>query len=224
VIVKRPPFIPAAFLIDFDGILVHSSEAHHQSYVQAFKPHGLTVTGAVSRLIQEGASRERVLAAAEVPPSLFRAVSRAKGDHYLEIIARGELALSEGSIPLLRKLRERVMKVALVSNSAAAKPAVQALGLTWAFDAVIDGSMIRRPKPNPEAYELAIEELSVPARRCIALEDSPLGAAAARSAGAWVAGIGPKLRSSQVDVLLPHLSALPLGEWLTDLPDPGGFS
>lgn len=221
---KRPPFIPAAFLIDFDGILVQSWEAHHQSYVRAFRPHGLTVTGAVSRLIQEGASRERVLAAAKVPPSLLRAISRAKGDHYMEIVARGELALSEGSVPLLRKLREKMMKVALVSNSAAANPAVQALGLSWAFDAVIDGSVIQRPKPDPEAYALAIEELSVPARRCIALEDSPFGAAAARSAGVWVAGIGPKLRSSHVDVLLPHLSALPLGDWLTDLPDPGCVS
>jgi HAD superfamily hydrolase (TIGR01509 family) len=51
------------------------------------------------------------------------------------------------------------------------------------FDIVVTGDDVARHKPDPEAYRLAAERLSVPAEACLVFEDSEVGAAGAIGAG-----------------------------------------
>jgi beta-phosphoglucomutase len=118
------------------------------------------------------------------------------------------------AIPFLRKLRDRQRKVALVSNSATAGACVRLLGLSWAFEEVVDGTMIQNPKPAPDGYCLAAELLNVSPGECVSVEDSPTGATAARAAGTFVVGIGSRLQPVHVDSLFPNLRAIPLEDWL----------
>lgn len=51
------------------------------------------------------------------------------------------------------------------------------------FSAVVTGDQVRQGKPHPEPYLRAAELLGVDPADCIAIEDSPTGAASARTAG-----------------------------------------
>ncbi|MFG1699556.1 HAD family hydrolase [Nonomuraea sp. NPDC049309] len=57
------------------------------------------------------------------------------------------------------------------------------------FDTVVCGDEVSRPKPDPEAYLTAARRLGVDPRRCVALEDSPPGIAAAVAAGCLVVAV-----------------------------------
>ena len=48
---------------------------------------------------------------------------------------------------------------------------------------VLGGDDVTLGKPNPDIYLLAAERLGLPPLECIAIEDSPVGIAAAVSAG-----------------------------------------
>lgn len=51
------------------------------------------------------------------------------------------------------------------------------------FTTVVTGDQVARGKPHPDPYLLAAERLGVEPWRCVAVEDSPTGAASATAAG-----------------------------------------
>jgi FMN phosphatase YigB (HAD superfamily) len=63
-------------------------------------------------------------------------------------------------------------------------------GLAGAFDAVIDGNDISRPKPDPEVFIKAALALNVPCGSCAVVEDAPAGIDAAKAAGMTATAIG----------------------------------
>ena len=58
-----------------------------------------------------------------------------------------------------------------------------------AFDTIVSGDDVEHPKPAPDAYLLAAERLGVDPARCVAIEDSPTGLAAAVASGAVSIGV-----------------------------------
>ncbi len=56
-------------------------------------------------------------------------------------------------------------------------------GLSEAFDAIVNGSVVGYAKPHPEFYAAAIKALDVPAAEILFVDDSPRFVAGARSAG-----------------------------------------
>jgi beta-phosphoglucomutase-like phosphatase (HAD superfamily) len=94
-------------------------------------------------------------------------------------------------------------------------------GLAGHFPIRLHGGTIARPKPDPEIYLLAAEQLGVPAGHCIVFEDSHAGVEAARAAGAKVVGIGtthPDLPGVDLfirDYFDPRLTAW-LSDWVVD--------
>ena len=58
-----------------------------------------------------------------------------------------------------------------------------------AFSVVVAGDDVREPKPNPEAYLSAADQLGIDIAHAVAFEDSVFGAASAYSAGALTIGI-----------------------------------
>jgi HAD superfamily hydrolase (TIGR01509 family) len=89
------------------------------------------------------------------------------------------------------------------------------------FGAVVCGDEVRRPKPYPDPYLRAAELLGVPPARCVAIEDSPLGIAAAEAAGCAVLAVPSEVeiepaptrtvRRSLVGVSVADLAALVQG-------------
>ena len=57
------------------------------------------------------------------------------------------------------------------------------------FDTLVTGDQVSAGKPDPECYLLAAARLGVEPARCVAIEDSPAGVAAAEAAGCVVVAV-----------------------------------
>jgi beta-phosphoglucomutase-like phosphatase (HAD superfamily) len=83
------------------------------------------------------------------------------------------------------------------------------------------GDEVRRPKPNPDPYLRAAELLGVRADRSVAIEDSPVGIAAAEAAGCVVLAVPSEveieqaptrtIRHTLADVTVADLAAMVRG-------------
>jgi beta-phosphoglucomutase-like phosphatase (HAD superfamily) len=105
----------------------------------------------------------------------------------------------QGAECLLEELVGRV-PLGIASNSprALVEAALRGAGFAGAFDAVVGEDEVRRPKPAAEPYLLACSRLGAEPRRSVALEDSPVGVAAARAAGMFVIGV-PSVASTKLE-------------------------
>ena len=92
---------------------------------------------------------------------------------------------------------------------------LQAIKLGDAFDVVLGGDDVRQGKPNPEIYRLAAQCLGLPPQSCIAIEDSPVGIAAAVGSGAYTVAVRTyftrNLDISQAHLVLDSLEEFDLG-------------
>lgn len=92
---------------------------------------------------------------------------------------------------------------------------LNAIKLGGAFDVVLGGDDVTNGKPNPEIYRLAAQCLGLPPQSCIAIEDSPVGIAAAVGSGAYTIAVRTyftrNLDISQANLVLDSLEQFDLG-------------
>src|SRR4051795_1081707 len=96
-----------------------------------------------------------------------------------------------GVVALIDALLERGVPIGLATNSGRefATRALRAANVYDRFDAVVSAEDVERPKPAPDVYLAAAAALGADPARCVALEDSETGVAAARAAGMTVIGV-----------------------------------
>lgn len=204
-------FRPEAFLFDLDGVIVDSAQAHLDSYRVALRTGGFRFTQGAQELVRAGASRVDVLDALDVPPSHREALLRSKAAAFTSLLEEGAVRLLPGVVPILKELAGHGLPLALVSNSREAQSVVRALHVGWAFETVVGGNDARA-KPAPEPYLVAAERLGVPVERCVAVEDTAMGAEAAQAAGAFVVVVGS---AGNADHRVASVAELPLERWLS---------
>jgi HAD superfamily hydrolase (TIGR01509 family) len=113
-----------------------------------------------------------------------------------------------GAVALLAALREQGVPVGLASNSR--RPfvdrALAGAGLDGAFDVVVVGDEVARPKPAPDVYLAVAAALGADPAASVGLEDSPPGVAAVRAAGLRAVGV-PSVpgMALDADVVAPSL-------------------
>lgn len=112
----------------------------------------------------------------------------------------------EGSLRLLRYLRTRGTRTAVVSSSRNCRMVLEAVGITDLFDARVDGVVAAElglpGKPAPDTFLEAARRLDVPARRAAVIEDAVSGVEAGRRGGfGLVVGVD---RVGQADALRDH--------------------
>lgn len=100
------------------------------------------------------------------------------------------VSVMPGAGELLDALRDEGVPVGLVTSSLReiADAVLKAVGRDR-FDVVVTGDDVARPKPDPEPYLTAAGLLGVEPVRCVVLEDSPSGVAAATAAGCAVVAV-----------------------------------
>lgn len=209
-----PDFTPQAFLLDMDGVLVHSHELHLAAYETAFRQHGLRLYDEARELVRRGTARDRVLSRSGISEDLVGPVSEAKEAAFTELLTGPGIEPAPGARRFVERIRATGCPMAVVSNSASAQDCLRALDMTDDFDVVVDVTMVDRPKPDAEPWLLAAERLDVSPARCCAVEDSTTGARSARAAGTFVIGVGDRLDPGDVDLLVPELDDVPVKRWM----------
>jgi beta-phosphoglucomutase-like phosphatase (HAD superfamily) len=108
---------------------------------------------------------------------------------YNELVVDGS-TVDDGVRAAVRFAAER-LPVALVSAALTAEidPVLRASGLREHFTAVLSQDDVTRGKPDPQPYLLAAERLGIAATGLLVFEDTDVGVASAKGAGAYVVGL-----------------------------------
>ena len=116
--------------------------------------------------------------------------------------------------PILEALRARGILTALVSSSPRKfiDRFLDETGLTELFDYTVSGEECENHKPAPDVYLRAMEALGVHPDEVLVVEDSPLGIAAGRAAGAFVLApsvpSAPGVDQSEADARIVDISGV----------------
>ncbi|MER6950095.1 HAD family phosphatase [Nonomuraea sp. NPDC000554] len=111
-------------------------------------------------------------------------------DGFAQRVAAG-FDLIPGALPLLRGLAAAAVPTALVTASPRAIADLVLPRLGHRFDQIVTAEDTPRGKPHPDPYLEAARRLAVLPERCVAIEDSPTGIAAATAAGCRVLVVDP---------------------------------
>lgn len=99
--------------------------------------------------------------------------------------------LLPGVADAMSALEARGMALGIASSGL--RPSIEEilenLGILRRFGAIIGGEDVSTGKPNPEAYRKAASALGVAPSHCLVFEDSAVGVAAAKAAGAVCIGV-----------------------------------
>lgn len=194
-----------ALLLDFNGTISDDEALLCRIFMELFEEAGVPVTEKEYYDGLAGFSDEEIVRmwlGRDDPGLVARKIER-----YTEL-ADGSTVTADAR-EAVRHAAEHA-QLAVVSGSARAEiePVLEAAGIRDAFTVVVSVDDIRRGKPDPEGYLIALHLLGVDAREAAAVEDSEAGVAAAKAAGLYCAAVTatlPAERLSAADVIADRL-------------------
>jgi HAD superfamily hydrolase (TIGR01509 family) len=130
-----------------------------------------------------------------------------------------KLIWKPGAHELLTAVRDAGIPAGLVTSThrRLTERALDTIGRDF-FAVTVCGDEVSHPKPHPEPYLLAAQLLGVDPFHCVAIEDSPLGIAAAEAAGCVVLAIPSEVSVSPAETTIVRASLAGLDvEDLTEL-------
>ena len=114
----------------------------------------------------------------------------------------------ERALDILKYLQEKGIKIALGSSSRNARTIITKLGIERELDVIVDGTLIKKGKPDPKVFNEAARLLKVPNNVSLVVEDSIAGIIAARRGGFMTAFISSLPMPGDVMIYAKSLSAL----------------
>jgi beta-phosphoglucomutase family hydrolase len=187
------PAAPFAALFDMDGVLVNNTDYHINAWIKFADNHGYklskeqyvdNINGRVSADAMAYLF-QRAIQADEL--DLF---TEAKEGTYRELY-RPHLAPTPGLVEFLQALKADNVRMAVGTSAPVSNLGftLDGLAIRSYFDAIVDSSMVRHGKPNPEIYLTAAERVGIPPARCIVFEDALAGIEAGLRAGMVVVAL-----------------------------------
>ncbi|OUL31121.1 beta-phosphoglucomutase [Nostoc sp. 106C] len=198
-----------AVIFDLDGVLTDSSELHYLGWKRVADEEGIPFDREANDAIRGLPRREtllQILGDRSATEEQIQEMMERKNGYFLELIQKITTDnLLPGVKNLLQELRTAGIKVALGSSSKNAQTVIQRLGIGNQFDAIADGYSVLQPKPAPDLFLFAAQQLGVSPSQCVVVEDAKAGVEAARAAGMWSVGLGPVERLGRANVVLSSL-------------------
>jgi HAD superfamily hydrolase (TIGR01509 family) len=174
-----------AVLFDNDGVLVDTETAFYEVTRDAFAKEGVVLRAGhwARTYLGEGRATRDIAADLGIRADAIDAFVEGRNRLWK---ARMEAGVSpRPKVPETLRLLEGKVRMAIVTGSPREQfDAVHRFtGLAHFFETVLTSDDYERSKPHPDSYVSALRTMGLPAERCIAVEDSPRGLAAAQAAG-----------------------------------------
>lgn len=200
-----------AALFDLDGVIVDTARYHYLAWKALALELGIDFTEKDNERLK-GVSRMQSLdillelGGRNLPEGEKQTLAARKNEAFLGMVNRMTAAeILPGARELISTLRAIGVKVALASSSRNAERVLNNLQITPLFDAIVDGNMVERAKPDPQLFLLAAQKLGMLPEACVVFEDAGAGVQAAHAAGMFVVGVGAPEMLAGADVLVGGL-------------------
>jgi HAD superfamily hydrolase (TIGR01509 family) len=179
-------------ILDVDGTLVDSNDAHACAWIEALAERGLTVPfNKVRKLI--GMGGDKLLPAAcglsEDSPESKQVSQRRKEifkSRYLP-----SLRPFAGARELLRRMHDHGLKLVVASSAREdeLRPLLELCGANGLIETAASSDEADQSRPDPNIVQAALKELQLPAAEVVLLGDTPCDAEAAQRAGVRMIGL-----------------------------------
>jgi HAD superfamily hydrolase (TIGR01509 family) len=207
-----------ALIFDFDGLILETEGADHQSWAELFESNGgqlpfskwVTLIGTEEGTFDPAQELEeqigRKLDWDKLKPQRYQ--------RWLELIAAQSVL--PGVVDYLEDGKRMGFKIGVASCSPLTwlNQHLHRLGLLGYFDAIRGKDHVSITKPDPAVYQAALDALQVRGDQAIAFEDSPNGIQAAKEAGLFCVAVPSELTSGlpldKADLLLNSLAEISL--------------
>jgi beta-phosphoglucomutase len=183
-----------AAIFDMDGTLIDNTPYHFKSWQSLYKKYGkgdlskntyytsisgVPVIETIRRVFGEGRNEEQLKALLNEKEELYRQLYAP----YLEPI--------NGLENFLTGLKKAGVKMAMATSATVQDIdfILNKIPIKDDFAAIVNSTMVSRPKPDPQIFLKAAEKLNMQPAKCIVFEDSLAGIKAANSAGMKVVAI-----------------------------------
>ncbi len=197
-----------------DGVIVDSMPYHFISWFETLKKYNVTVSpfdiyekeGEKCEVcVQRFFKKEKI----ECNDKIVNEVLKLRDKLYKKYF---KVFLFPDIEIVLKKLKERNMKLAIVTGSTKAKVvSMLPKKIISLFDVIVSADMIKRGKPYPDSYLAAAKQLKVIPDECIVMENAPYGIKAAKAAKMFCVAVTtslPKQYLKQADFICKKVSDL----------------
>lgn len=120
-----------------------------------------------------------------------------------------------GSLEFIFELKRADIKVAIGSASKNTPMILNRVGIKELFDAVADGNIVNKAKPDPEVFIKAADMVGIKLENCIVFEDAIAGVQAAINAGMMCIGVGSPEVLTEANYVISGLNEINLDKLKT---------
>ncbi len=198
-----------AVLFDCDGVLVDSEPVSYVAWSETLAGYGFDLT---VEAFSESVGGTETMVAEQFSPAVGvdPVTLELEAQRAFEAIA-GQAVGFPDTIALVGRLEAEGVPVAVATNGLRWRLDVllEAVGLARLLPNSVTADEVVRPKPAPDLYLAAARMVRTDPARCIVIEDSPTGVAAATAAGCQVIaldrGMFPSIRLAAATLTLKNV-------------------
>lgn len=182
-----------SIIFDMDGVLVDNSEMHVVSFMEWCKRRKIECTPETFDSLF-GLGNEDIMKVVMKNPNLSKEDAALYGEEkeqiYRDMISP-IIKPVDGLLEIIQEFKAMGLTIAVGSSGMSKNVdfVLEKCGITQYFDAIANGDMISKAKPDPEVFLLAAKLLGREPHECLVFEDSFAGVAAARAAGMKVVAL-----------------------------------
>ena len=185
-----------AVIFDFDGVLVDSEQLHYQAFNHIFAPFNFQIStqeyfdrflGLSDKELLQIVDKEKNLS---LSSRQFKQLLAEKAVIFKKL-ASTQAGVIEGVPQFLKMLTDNKIPLAICSGALLGEIELilKGAGLRDFFDVIVSAEQVKKGKPDPEGFLLALKLLNkrtaqqIKPQDCIVIEDSHWGLEAAKNAG-----------------------------------------
>src|SRR5579862_4635235 len=203
---------------DMDGTLVDTAELHFEAWVAACREHDRAFSRA-DFAATFGRRNPEIIH--YLFGNRFKDAEIARFGDRKEVLYRAAAAKGVELLPGVRSLLEGLHQGGARQAIGSSAPRanldliLQLTGIAPLLTAVVGMEDTQRGKPDPQVFQVAAERMSIPASRCVVVEDAVAGVQAAKAGGMKCIAVrfvghhsAEKLQAAGADLIVPSLEAV----------------
>ena len=182
--------MPSAILFDFNGVIIDDEPQHCDALIATLAEYGYPLDRDTYYRDYLGFDDRECFRFTfarngdSVDDARIAEAIERKNRHYLRAI-RSDMRLVPGAVEFVEAAAAEGHRLAIVSGALRREIelVLDAAGLRRHFSRIVSAEDVSACKPDPQGFNRAREALGIAAARCVVVEDSLPGLAAAKAAG-----------------------------------------
>jgi beta-phosphoglucomutase len=200
-------------IFDMDGVIVDTVPVHFKAWKRMFNEFGKEFDMEDYKNKVDGIPRTDGARAilTDISDGELQKATDKKQEYFLEYLGKEDIPVFESTIELIKDLKARGVKIAVISSSKNSPYILEKTGVIKLIDTNIGGNDITKGKPDPQIFLMAAKKIDVSPESCVVFEDALLGVEAAKRANMICVGVNrhnDPVRLHYADIIITDLKEI----------------